>query len=290
MSDKFKNSRFWVTFRVDYDKKTVQNAPNMLQQNDILEKTAKTHGGLVVREFLDSEPKVSKDKLTEAINYCKDQGAIFAITNSIVITNNIYHVKYLIDSEVLFCFCDDEDINKYKLLHIYNTLSASLQKVKKDLPIERRLAFEKFNRLKKKHEHYLSIGDEHNERVVRGAMTKLKVGRKTFYTDEGRQLGGIATHDNAISDINNQKAFDVANKMMMEAASLRDIARTLNTSGYKTSRGSKYYASSVSNLLRLYKPKRLRDSEAVIVATINEKLYHEILCDEETYKDIHQNI
>lgn len=93
---------------------------------------------------------------------------------------------------------------------------------------------------------------------TKAALAVLKRQGKTLgtpanLTKEAIKKGNEARHQNALDNAENRRAIAIINLLRSQKKSLQSIADYLNTNGFCTSKGSKYYPSSVSNLINLYR-------------------------------------
>jgi hypothetical protein len=123
-----------------------------------------------------------------------------------------------------------------------------------------------------KHIKFLVAKEEKDKtkRRVKDALGQIKVNIKDngyHITKEGKKITSLGTPENlsdkarersirvrkakAISNLNNVRAYAMASRMRSDN-SLNKIAEALNKGGFKTSRGNKFYASQVKNLIELY--------------------------------------
>ena len=58
--------------------------------------------------------------------------------------------------------------------------------------------------------------------------------------------------EKAKNDPNNKRAYAYINSLQKQNKSLRQIAKELNEAGFKTSKGNKFYANSVKQLLDFF--------------------------------------
>ena len=77
-----------------------------------------------------------------------------------------------------------------------------------------------------------------------------KLGNSKNFTSDTRAKGRAAHASNAANNQNTKTARGYATLLSSSGASLRTIANTLNTDGFKTARGGQYSAVQVSRLLK----------------------------------------
>jgi len=104
---------------------------------------------------------------------------------------------------------------------------------------------------------YVDMINEESKKISLGTRTALKLQRqscnivKSNLTNEAREKG--CKHKRQKAQLINRKAYQQARVMRSEGKSYRFIAHRLNELGIRTSRGIQFYATSVKNLLELYK-------------------------------------
>ena len=99
---------------------------------------------------------------------------------------------------------------------------------------------------------------EINSKIERDGFHISKQGNKITslgtpenLTQAGRDKSIETRKNKALNNPNNKRAIAVVG--LMEGKSLREVARFLNGGGFKTSTGKEFSATSVSNLIKLYR-------------------------------------
>lgn len=89
------------------------------------------------------------------------------------------------------------------------------------------------------------------QRKARAKSTGQKIDFSQF-TNETRRLGAIARQNKAKKAKHNVQAYAHAKALREQGKSFHQIASALNQGGYRTTRNAQYYATTVSNLFKLY--------------------------------------
>lgn len=179
--------------------------------------------GVVIAEYIEVESgkKDNRVKLTNAILEAKENNAILIIAKLDRLSRNASFVFSLRDSGVNFLCCDLPDAN---------TLTIGIFAVVAQ------------------HERELT-SKRTKEALAAKKARGGQVGRKEYYSNEGRAIGRKAKSDKA--RVTNKAAIEVLKDGMQQGLSLQKIAERLNQYGIKTSRGNTFTKASVQSLLKL---------------------------------------
>lgn len=184
---------------------------------------AKRTGGTIIAEFVEVESgkKNSRVQLAEAIAAAKRTGATLVIAKLDRLARNAAYLLTLRDTGVSFVACDIPEAN---------TLTVGILAVMAQ------------------HEAEL-ISTRTKSALLAKKMRGDKLGTPANLTAEARAKGRQAHSRNAASNQNTVTAKGYAQLLRNGGASLRAMAVTLNTEGFRTPRGGQFTAVQVMRLL-----------------------------------------
>ena len=177
----------------------------------------------LVKEFIEVESgrKNDRPQLQAAIIAARTEGATLLIAKLDRLSRNVAFVFTLRDSGVDFVCADMPDANTVTI-----GIFAVLAQHERELTSRR-------------------TRDALAAKKARGA----KLGTPSNLTPEARKLGQDAIKHNALTNQQNVQATRLSSLLKAQGRSLRQIAKELNDSGYKTRRGIAFGAANVLRLL-----------------------------------------
>jgi DNA invertase Pin-like site-specific DNA recombinase len=93
--------------------------------------------------------------------------------------------------------------------------------------------------------------EKHGFHITKEGKEITSLGSPQNLTEKSRERSKVVRRAKAIANENNRRAYAMASRLR-PTHSLGKIADALNSGGFKTSRGNKFYAVQVSNLIKLY--------------------------------------
>lgn len=182
--------------------------------------------GTLLVEFteIESGKNDKRSELQKAIAFAKANNATLVIAKLDRLSRNASFIFQLRDSNVDFICCDIPDANTMTI-GIFALLAQQ----------EREMISERTKKaLQAKKEKGFILGKPEN------------------FTDEMRAKGRKAYHQKAIENENNRRAFSMIQLLRNQKATYRSIADKLNSSGFTTSTGKRFYANSVKQIENLF--------------------------------------
>lgn len=185
-----------------------------------------------IAEFVETESGRHNDrpKLTEALALCRKTGSTLIVAKLDRLSRNVAFVSKLLESDVEIKFCDFPEANKL-VLHII----ASIAEYEAQLISSRTK-----QSLQAKRSRGAKLGKPEN--LVGNLDKAISNSRKT-------------NMKKARENPNNKRAVAMLKILVKQNLSLTQMAETLNSEGFVTSRGSQFTAWSVSVLLKRYNLK-----------------------------------
>jgi len=242
-----------------------QTGLGLADQQQKIEEFIKNRNGLLIRIFIEVETGTNKRRMPElckALELCKHNNSTLIVSRLNRLSRNFHFLSLILDSPQNVVFCDQPDANKTVLQimaaiaeqevnNIQTSTKAAIQQ-----SIARRSV--KISALQKQLDvlnknQCISAENKKDIKRILSEIENLTWGNKKYLTDSGRKAGTRSLVKKSLDDPNNKKAFVVINLMKNQKKSLRFIANTLNDGGYRTSSGSKYYASTVKSIADRYK-------------------------------------
>jgi len=180
----------------------------------------------IINEYIEIESgrNPNRPKVKQAIEECKKTGATLLIARLDRLARSVSFTSLLQDTKVPFLAIDIPGASHL----IINIFSAMAQNEAENI-----------------------------SKNTRAALASLKrngvvLGKPENFSDEGRLKGAAAMNKNAKDNLHNRRAYPLAEALIENKMTLRQVADKLNKSGYTTPRGCEYTATSVKNLIKLY--------------------------------------
>lgn len=194
-------------------------------QQETVKKYIGINGNLVAEYTeIESGKNDKRIELQKAIEKAKASNAVLIIAKLDRLSRNASFIFKLRDSNVDFLCCDIPDANTMTI-GIFALLAQQ----------ERELISERTKKaLKAKKDNGFKLGKPEN------------------FTLESRAKGNTAYHTQAIENENNRRAYSLIQVLRNQKMSYRSIAEKLNDSGFKTSKGNKFFGNSVKQVETLY--------------------------------------
>lgn len=216
-----KHTNFVAYFRVSTDKQGKSGAGLDAQRNDVMRFT----NGDVIAEFTDVESGAKSDRpeYRKAIAYAIQHDATLVIAKLDRLSREVREIFELRDSGVKFVCCDMPEMN---------TMTVGIFAVMAQ------------------HERELIA-----ERTRKAIQTKIAAGQTwgnpQNFSDATRALGRAAKIEKAKNKPANKRAYVLAHDCRKNGDSFAMIAAKLNHWDFTTSRGGKFHANSVRQLLKM---------------------------------------
>lgn len=187
----------------------------------------------ILREYIETETGKSncRPKLTEALELCRQTGAILICAKLDRLSRNVAFTSRLLESDVEIVFCDFPKANRF-ILHIISSIAE----------YEAKLISERTKQsLKAKKDKGIKLGKPENllNNHQRAIANSIKTNKAK-----------------ALANENNRRALALILILKKEGKTYMQITATLNRQGFKTSRGYRFTASQV---WRLYQRSRQGD-------------------------------
>jgi DNA invertase Pin-like site-specific DNA recombinase len=221
---KYNNMKYVAYYRVS----TQKQGSSGLGLSD-QEKTVKefiSNKGELLSAFTEIESGRKNDRLIllQALEYAKQNNAVLIVARLDRLSRDWGFTMNLHTSGVDFVCCDMPDLNTLNIGILASVNQYQSERIRKDT----KSAFEQGKR---------------NGKVY---------GNPQNFTNETRKTGREVYKNLQQSNQDNKKAFAIISMMEGNKCSLRTIATFLNTNGFKTSRGSIFYANSIKQIQKLY--------------------------------------
>ena len=184
-----------------------------------------------VAEFVEIESGRKKDrpKLKEALSLCRKIEATLIVAKLDRLARNVSFLSNLLENDVEIVFCDFPQANKM-VLHILSAIS-----------------------------QYEATDSSENKIRPAGKKTRgFRLGNPEHLMDKHEQAiqNSIRTcREKADNNPNNKRAVAMLRTLVKEEHTLQEIADILNKEGFVTSKGGRFYKSTVYKLIRRYNLK-----------------------------------
>ena len=184
---------------------------------------AYTHNSNVIASYTDIETgkNDTRPELLKAIQHANMAQCVLLVASLDRLSRNVTFISILIDKKVRFICCDMPDANELTI-HI---MAAIAQGERKAISKRTKVALQ-------------ALKD-------RGIV----LGKPGNFNDEGRAKGRAALTVKAANNENNQRAYAFINMLRTQGHTLAYIALSLNTNGFKTSRGKCFAIEQVRRLI-----------------------------------------
>ena len=197
-------------------------------QREIIQKYLRDK--IPVAEFVEIESGRKKDrpKLKEALSLCRKTEATLIVAKLDRLARNVSFLSNLLENDVEIVFCDFPQANKM-VLHI---LSAISQYEAELIAARTKSALQ--------------------AKKARG----FKLGNPEHLMDKQAIQNSIRTcREKADNNSNNRRAVAMLRTLVKEEHTLQEVADILNREGFVTSKGGRFYKSTVYKLIRRYNLK-----------------------------------
>jgi len=223
---KIQNSKtpFIAYYRVSTDKQALSGL-GLEAQKDIVHHYLQGRGP-ILNEFTEVESGKNKERpqLQRAMEACKQEKATLVIAKLDRLSRSISFIFALKESHIDFECCDLPDLNTLNL-GIFSTIA----------------------------QHEAELTSKRTKDALRiKKMQGFKLGNSENLTQEGRTKGRLAKRKLAQENEKNSNAFKFARDCRKQGESYAKIAEKLNEYGFQSTKGAKFYGSSVRNLFKLY--------------------------------------
>lgn len=192
----------------------------LLAQQETVKKHIGSNKLLAEYTEIESGKKDKRIELQKAIEYAKSENATLIIAKLDRLSRNASFIFQLRDSKVDFVCCDIPDANTMTI-----GIFALLAQQEREL-----------------------ISERTRKALQAKRNSGFKLGKPENFTNATRTKGRNAYHLKAINNTNNKRAFAFVQVLREQNISYRNIAVKLNESGFKTSKGNKFFANSVKQL------------------------------------------
>ena len=189
-------------------------------------------GNSPIAEFIEIESgrKTDRPKLQDALNLCRKEKATLIVAKLDRLSRNVAFTSRLLESDVEIKFCDFPEANRL-VLHIISSIAEY-----------------EANLIRTRTKQALEAKKARGERL----------GKPENFT--GNQAKALSRSKESIQskardNPNNKRAVAMLKILVMQTANLSEMARTLNSEGFTTSRGGKFTAQQVKVLIERYNIK-----------------------------------
>ena len=180
-------------------------------------------GDEILAEYVEVESgrKNDRPQMALAISHVKRLGATLLVAEMSRLARSVYFTSKLMEERVRFKACDAPYADEFTI----NILAAVAQKAAKDI----------------------------SESTKRGLAAKkargFTLGKPDNFTADSRAQGRALVSKNARENVANKQAARLATVLRQQGLTLAAIAHELNTHGYTTRYGKRFFTNSVSRLL-----------------------------------------
>ena len=199
-------------------------------QREIIQKYLRDK--IPVAEFVEIESGRKKDrpKLKEALSLCRKTEATLIVAKLDRLARNVSFLSNLLENDVEIVFCDFPQANKM-VLHILSAISQYEVEL---------IAARTKSALQAKKARGFRLGDpEHlmdkHEQAIQNSIRTCR--------------------EKADNNPNNRRAVAMLRTLVKEEHTLQEVADILNREGFVTSKGGRFYKSTVYKLIRRYNLK-----------------------------------
>ncbi len=226
-------TQFVAYYRVSTDKQE-RSGLGLDAQKQIVEHYVDKYKGLIVKQFNETQSGKGIEKrkeLKQALSYCIENNFCLIVAKLDRLSRDVEHtfkIKKQLGSNSLIC-CD--------------------------LPNTDSLTLSIFSGLAQREREIISIRTSQALKQLKKKGVKL--GKTENFSDEGRAKGRRVLSEKAKNDLNNRKATPLIVEYRKSGLSYNKISGALNENGFTTSKGKKFYASSVKRLYDRYLDREL---------------------------------
>lgn len=202
-----------------------QSGLGLEAQKTIVNNFIKSHGGEIVKNYTEVESgKNDKNRpnLQSALKECSINGYTLLVAKLDRLARNLHFITTLMESNIDFIACDIPSANNFTI-HIFATLA----EMERDM-----ISTRTKEALKSLKERGIKLGNPN-----------------ATFTDDMRQKSAIVLKEKRLNNENNKNAKRIIS-FMKDTHTLQQIADYLNNEGLVSSRGGKFYPSTIKNLLK----------------------------------------
>jgi len=219
MSNKEQQS-FVAYFRVSTQRQGVSGLGLEAQRNSVMSFIGNRS---LIGEFKDIESGKNdfRPELLKAIQKTKDTNSTLVIAKLDRLSRNLNFITLLQNEKVKFVCCDLPDANELTI-HIFGALAQWERK---------------------------RISERTKEALSQLKKKGKKLGNPENLTNDARKKGASVVKDKSFRNSNNIKAKKIIYLLKDKGMTLREIAKELNDSGFKTANNSVFYPEQVRRFL-----------------------------------------
>lgn len=202
-----------------------QSGLGLEAQKTIVNNFIKSHGGEIVKNYTEVESgKNDKNRpnLQSALKECSTNGYTLLVAKLDRLARNLHFITTLMESNIDFIACDIPSANNFTI-HIFATLA----EMERDM-----ISTRTKEALKSLKERGIKLGNPN-----------------ATFTDDMRQKSAEVLKEKRLNNENNKNAKRIIS-FMKDTHTLQQIADYLNNEGLVSSRGGKFYPSTIKNLLK----------------------------------------
>lgn len=193
-------------------------------QQSIVNNYITSHGGNILKSYTEIESgknDKNRPQLQSALKDCRENDYVLLVAKLDRLSRNLYFITSLMESNIDFVCCDMLSANKFTI-HIF----ASIAEMERDM---------------------ISTRTKDALKALKERGIKLGAPNPTF-TNDMRKRSAEVLKNNRLTNENNVRAKSIV-MLMKDEHSLQYIAHYLNDNDFLSSRGGKFYATSVKNLM-----------------------------------------
>ena len=202
-----------------------QSGLGLEAQKTIVNNFIKSHGGEIVKNYTEVESgknEKNRPNLQSALKECATNGYTLLVAKLDRLARNLHFITTLMESNIDFIACDIPSANNFTI-HIFATLA----EMERDM---------------------ISTRTKEALKCLKERGIKLGNPNATF-TDGMRQKSAKVLKEKRLNNENNKNAKRIIS-FMKDTHTLQEIADYLNNEGLVSSRGGKFYPSTITNLLK----------------------------------------
>ncbi|MDH8700929.1 DNA invertase Pin-like site-specific DNA recombinase [Dysgonomonadaceae bacterium PH5-43] len=207
--------------------KQEQSGLGVEAQREIIHRHLK--GATIISEFVETETGKRNDrpKLMEALAQCRKTGSILVCAKLDRLSRNVAFTSRLLESDVEILFCDFPEANRL-ILHIISSIAEY-------------------------EANLISIRTRQSLQAKKSRGCKLGKSENLMNRHvEAIQNSNRTNSKKAIDNDNNKRASALIKAMVNDNKSFAEITKSLNSQGFKTSRGCQFQIVQVQRIYEKY--------------------------------------